>query len=48
MKKIIIAKQTSKNRWKAYKKYAFQKSEIAEFIIVIFVVGYVAIRTLIG
>lgn len=48
MKKIIVAKQTGKNSWKAYKKYAFQKSEIAEFIIMILVVGYVAIRTLIG
>lgn len=39
MRKIIIAKKT---------EYAFEKSEIAMFLFGILVVGYVAVRVLIG
>lgn len=48
MRKIIIAKKTGKNSWKAHKEYAFEKSEIAMFLFGILVVGYVAVRVLIG
>lgn len=47
MRKIIVAKKTGKNSWKAYKMYAFSKSEIAEFIIMILAVGYIVVRALI-
>lgn len=48
MRKIIVAKKTGKNTWKAHKEYAFEKSEITMFLFVIFMVGYVAVRVLIG
>ncbi len=48
MRKIIVAKKTGKNIWKAHKEYAFEKSEIAMFFFGILVVGYVAARVLIG
>lgn len=48
MRKIIITKKTGKNSWKAYSLYAFEKSEIAMFLFGILVVGYVAVRVLIG
>jgi len=47
MKKIIVAKKTGKNSWKAHKEYAFEKSEIAGFLIGILAVGYVAVSVLI-
>lgn len=48
MRKIIVAKKTGKNTWKAHKEYAFEKGEIAMFLFGILVVGYVAVRVLIG
>ena len=48
MRKIIVAKKTGKNTWKAHKEYAFEKSEIAMFLFGVLFVGYVAIRFLIG
>lgn len=48
MRKIIVAKKTGKNTWKTHKEYAFEKSEIAMFLFGILVVGYVAVRCLIG
>lgn len=48
MRKIIVAKKTGKNTWKAHKEYAFEKSEIAMFLFSIVMIGYVAVRVLIG
>ena len=48
MRKIIVAKQTGKNTWKAHKEYAFEKGEIGMLLFGILMVGYVAVRVLIG
>lgn len=48
MRKIIVAKKTGKNTWKAHKEYSFEKSEIMGFFLGILIIGYVAVRVLIG
>lgn len=48
MRKIIVAKKTGKNTWKAQKEYAFEKGEIVMFLFGLIMVGYVAVRVLIG
>ena len=48
MKKILIAKQVSKTKWKVYKKYAFGKGDIGTAVIFVVSAGYVIIRSLVG
>lgn len=48
MRKIIIAKETGKNKYRAYKRYSLEKSEIMGFFLGILIIGYVAVRVLIG
>ncbi|WP_443097195.1 hypothetical protein [Treponema succinifaciens] len=48
MRKIIVAKKTGKNTWKAHKEYTFEKGEIVMFLFGLIMVGYVAVRVLIG
>lgn len=48
MRKIIVAKKVGKNTWRAYRRYALEKSEIMEFFLGILIIGYVAVRVLIG
>lgn len=48
MRKVIIAKKTGKNRWRGYRRYVLEKSEIAGFIIGTVAFAYIAARAIIG
>jgi hypothetical protein len=48
MKKILIAKQTDKNKWKVLRRYTLEKKDLPAIAIVVLTIGYVTIRCLVG
>lgn len=48
MKKSYIARETKPNTWRKRTCWKFEKNDIGAIALVVLVVGYVAVRSIIG